>query len=318
MPEGTPGAKFAELRFARIGRAEGRALLDVALRTGRPHQIRVQLAHAGYPIEGDQRYNPAAQPGMQIRLWAYALTLRHPTLGEEMTFFSRPRDPQERPGAGFAAFPAQLMLLPAFSACRGVYADAELLVVDKHAGVEVETDLLAALEGLAGPLYPVHRLDANTEGLVALARTEAMRERLLAAFRTHEGVRKVYRAVLAGVPPAREGVLEHHLLKDAEAGHVRAVPAGTPGAQRARLAYRVLEARDGLALVEIELFTGRTHQIRVQTAAIGCPVLGDDRYGDRAANRRFHCRRQQLLAARLTLFGRTFESERTLSLPARG
>lgn len=317
VPEGTPGAKFAELRFARIGRAEGRALLDVALRTGRPHQIRVQLAHAGYPIEGDQRYNPAAQPGMQIRLWAYALTLRHPTLGEEMTFFSRPRDPQERPGAGFAAFPAQLMLLPAFSACRGVYADAELLVVDKHAGVEVETDLLAALEGLAGPLYPVHRLDANTEGLVALARTEAMRERLLAAFRTHEGVRKVYRAVLAGVPPAREGVLEHHLLKDAEAGHVRAVPAGTPGAQRARLAYRVLEARDGLALVEIELFTGRTHQIRVQTAAIGCPVLGDDRYGDRAANRRFHCRRQQLLAARLTLFGRTFESERTLSLPAR-
>lgn len=317
VPEGTDGARFAELRFSCIGRANGRALLDISLRTGRPHQIRVQLAHAGFPIEGDQRYNPAARPGTQIRLWAYALSIKHPTLGEDMTFFSLPRDPDPRPGAGFCAFPAQLALLPAFSACRGVFLDDELLVVDKNAGVEVENELCIALESLVGELFPVHRLDANTEGLVAFARTAAMRDRLLQAFRSHDGVRKTYRAVLAGVPSPRAGTLEHFLVKDADAAQVRVVPAGTPGAQRATLAYRVLEARDGLSLVEIELFTGRTHQIRVQTAAIGCPVLGDDRYGDREANRRFHCRRQLLLAARLSLFDRTFESERTLSIPAR-
>ena len=308
VPEGTAGAKRAELRFDTLAVRDGRALLDVSLRTGRPHQIRVQLAHAGFPIEGDQRYNPAARPGAQIRLWAYALTLRHPTQGEEMTFFSLPQ------GDGFSAFPAQLALLPAFAVCRGVYVDDELLVVDKHAGVEVETDLAGALESIVGTVYPVHRLDANTEGLVAFARTEPMRDRLLQAFRTHEGVEKTYRAVLAAVPERREGTLEHWLLKDPERAFVRVVPAGTPGAQQARLSYRVLQEKDGLALAEISLFTGRTHQIRVQMAAIGCPVLGDDRYGDREANHRFHVRRQQLLAARLTLFGRTFVSGRRLSL----
>lgn len=306
VPEGTEGAKRAELRFARLAQSGGRALLDVALKTGRPHQIRVQLSHAGYPIVGDQRYNPTARPGAQIRLWAYALTLRHPTLSEEMTFFSLPQ------GDVYSDFPAQLALLPAFAVCRGVYLDDALLVVDKNAGVEVETDLTGALESIVGEVYPVHRLDANTEGLVAFARTPAMRDRLLEAFRTHDGVEKTYLAVLVGVPEPRDGMLEHMLLKDAERALVSVVPGDVPGAQRARLAYRVLDARDGLSLAEISLFTGRTHQIRVQTAAIGCPVLGDDKYGDRDANRRFRAKRQQLLAARLTLLGKTFESQRPL------
>ncbi|MGN0784087.1 MAG: RluA family pseudouridine synthase, partial [Candidatus Aphodomorpha sp.] len=90
VPEGTEGAKRAELRYQKLAECGGRALLDIELFTGRPHQIRVQLAHDGYPILGDQRYNPAAKPGTQICLWAYALTIQHPTLGEEMTFFSLP------------------------------------------------------------------------------------------------------------------------------------------------------------------------------------------------------------------------------------
>lgn len=310
VPEGTPGSKRAELRYCRLAAANGRALLDVSLKTGRPHQIRVQLSHAGYPIIGDQRYNPAAHPGAQICLWAYALTLTHPTLNEPMTFFSLPQ------GEGYADFPAQLALLPAFSVCRGVYLDDALLIVDKNAGVEVETELCGALESTVGEVCPVHRLDANTEGLVAFARTEAMRDKLLSAFYTHDGVCKLYRAVLIGVPKAREGVLEHELLKDETRARVRTVPQGTPGAQHAKLSYRVLEVRGELSLAEITLYTGRTHQIRVQMAAIGCPVLGDDKYGDREVNRRYRVKRQQLLAARLTLFSKTFESARTLSFPA--
>ena len=366
VPEGTDGAKRAELCYRKLAACGDRALLDIELFTGRPHQIRVQLAHDGFPILGDQRYNPAARPGMQICLWAYALTIQHPTLGEEMTFFSLPGGSPNRgaaveerqtacagglanggaavggrqtdfPGgspkggaaveerqtacfgdspdgrSGFAAFPVQTALLPAFGVCRGVAMDDALLVVDKNAGVEVEQDLVPALESVIGPVYPVHRLDANTEGLVALARTEAMREQLLRAFRTHENIGKIYHAVVVGTPAQRAGTLEHTLQKDAAGAFVRVVAPGTPGGQPAKLAYRVLETRGGLSLVEIELYTGRTHQIRVQMAAIGCPVLGDDKYGDREINRRCRVKRQQLLAKRLTIGGRTFESLRSFS-----
>ena len=423
VPEGTDGAKRAELCYRKLAACGDRALLDIELFTGRPHQIRVQLAHDGFPILGDQRYNPAARPGMQICLWAYALTIQHPTLGEEMTFFSLPGGSPNRGAAveerqtactsapierrmdcaagspddmqtdctgaatgqkrtcasgspierqmdcfgdsaaqqrsdctgdspddmqadctgaatgqkracaggapierqmdcfggspdgrsGFAAFPVQTALLPAFGVCRGVAMDDALLVVDKNAGVEVEQDLVPALESVIGPVYPVHRLDANTEGLVALARTEAMREQLLRAFRTHENIEKIYHAVVVGTPAQRAGMLEHTLQKDAAGAFVRVVAPGTPGGQPAKLAYRVLETRGGLSLVEIELYTGRTHQIRVQMAAIGCPVLGDDKYGDREMNRRCRVKRQQLLAKRLTIGGRTFESLRSFS-----
>lgn len=351
VPEGTDGAKRAELCYRKLAACGDRALLDIELFTGRPHQIRVQLAHDGFPILGDQRYNPAARSGMRICLWAYALTIQHPTLGEEMTFFSLPGGSPNRGAAveerqtacagspddmqavctgapierrmdcaagspdgrsGFAAFPVQTALLPAFGVCRGVAMDDALLVVDKNAGVEVEEDLVPALESVIGPVYPVHRLDANTEGLVALARTEAMREQLLRAFRTHENIEKIYHAVVVGTPAQRAGTLEHTLQKDAAGAFVRVVAPGTPGGQPAKLAYRVLETRGGLSLVEIELHTGRTHQIRVQMAAIGCPVLGDDKYGDREINRRCRVKRQQLLAKRLTIGGRTFESLRFL------
>ena len=77
VPEGTDGAKRAVLSYRTLARAGGKALLDVSLETGRPHQIRVQLSSRGMPIEGDMRYNPAARPGTQIRLWAYALTIQH-------------------------------------------------------------------------------------------------------------------------------------------------------------------------------------------------------------------------------------------------
>ena len=84
------------------------------------------------------------------------------------------------------------------------------------------------------------------------------------------------------------------------------------------LAYRVLESRGGLCRAAIELMTGRTHQIRVQFAHAGHPVLGDDRYGDREINKRYRVREQQLLAKSLTVFGRTFTSCRALRLAREG
>ena len=304
VPEGTPGAKLAKLSFRTLAREGDLSLLDVDLQTGRPHQIRVQLSHAGFPIHGDQRYNPAAQVGEQIRLWAYALTIVHPTLKEEMTFYALPP---------FGEFPTAVKYLPAFRAGSAVYEDEDLLVVDKNPGTEVETDLLSELSAIRSPLFPVHRLDANTMGLVVLAGTEAAEADLLDAFARHE-TGKVYEAILVGAPKAPAGTLVHYGLKDEARAYMRLVDKDTPGALKMELSYRIVETRGGLSKAEIRLLTGRTHQIRVQMAALGCPVLGDDKYGDREANRRYRQKRQLLLAKRLTVAGKTFESTRELTI----
>ena len=301
--EGTEGAKIAKLDYALLARENGRSILDISLHTGRPHQIRVQLSTRELPIVGDMRYNPDARPGTQIRLWAYSLMILHPVQNEPLTFYSIPKWPE---------FSAQIRLLPAGSVCSGVYADNGMLVVDKKSGVEVEGDLIAQLGGLFDPLYAVHRLDANTEGLVVFARTETMRTALEDAFYRHE-TRKIYHAVLIGIP--KEGRYTHYAIKDPEEGMMHICGPNEPGAQKMELAVRILERGEReLSLCEIELFTGRTHQIRVQTAAIGHPVLGDDKYGDRETNRRYRIRKQQLLAKKLTVLGKTFESEKELSL----
>ncbi len=301
--EGSDGAKIAKLDYTLLAHDRESSLLDISLHTGRPHQIRVQLSSRGFPIVGDMRYNPGAKPGTQIRLWAYSLTILHPVQNEPLTFYSIPVWPE---------FPAQIRMLPAGSVCCGVYADENMVVVDKKNGVEVEGDLIAQLSGLFDPLYAVHRLDANTEGLVVFARTEASRAALEDAFYRHE-TGKIYHAILVGTP--REGRYTHYAVKDADSGTVRIARADEPDAQRMELAIRVLKRGDnGLSLCEIELFTGRTHQIRVQTAAIGSPVLGDDKYGDREANKRFRIRKQLLLAKKLTILGKTFVSEKELFL----
>ena len=171
--------------------------------------------------------------------------------------------------------------------------DGELLGVVKPAGLPVDVDeqgvgadtLLSRAREIEPGARLCHRLDAGTGGAMLLALTDEAEARLLSAFERHQ-VTKAYRAVVKGAPPAA-GTLTHYLVKDAAAAHVRALDAPAPGALKARLAYRTVARGEGRALVEIELFTGRTHQIRVQMAHIGHPLLGDDKYGDRWFNRRW-------------------------------
>ncbi len=88
VPPDRPDAKEARLRFRTIARDEGLALLAVALETGRHHQIRVQLSHAGWPIWGDARYNPDSRPGQSIALFAHALSFPHPVGSEPIALFA--------------------------------------------------------------------------------------------------------------------------------------------------------------------------------------------------------------------------------------
>ncbi|ALS22612.1 RluA family pseudouridine synthase [Paenibacillus naphthalenovorans] len=128
----------------------------------------------------------------------------------------------------------------------------------------------------------VHRLDRPVGGVMVFAKTSKAASRLSDAVRTRS-IRKVYTAVVHGRPLPPQGTLRHHLLKDTKTNTVSVVPQTKPGAKDAILDYRVLDHQDGLSLVQVELQTGRPHQIRVQFAEIGCPLAGDQRYGGRFA-----------------------------------
>ena len=123
-----------------------------------------------------------------------------------------------------------------------------------------------------------HRLDRPVSGIVVFARNSKAAARLAEQFRERT-VQKIYLAVTERVPDQPHGRLCDWLLKDAAAAHVTVVEPGTEGAKEAVLDYQVLEVRHGQALLEVELHTGRMHQIRVQLAARGCPIVGDLQYG---------------------------------------
>ncbi len=123
-----------------------------------------------------------------------------------------------------------------------------------------------------------HRLDRPVSGIVVFARNSKAAARLAEQFRERT-VQKFYLAVTERVPEQQQGRLSDWLLKDAVAAHVTVVPPMTEGAKEAILDYRVLAERDGRALLEIELHTGRMHQIRVQLASRGYPIVGDLQYG---------------------------------------
>ncbi|MBP1155325.1 MULTISPECIES: RluA family pseudouridine synthase [unclassified Paenibacillus] len=128
----------------------------------------------------------------------------------------------------------------------------------------------------------VHRLDRPVGGVMVFAKTSKAASRLSDAVRTRS-IRKEYTAVLHNRPAQPQGTLKHHLLKDTKTNRVAVVPQSNPGAKEAILDYRVLGHQDGLSLVQVKLHTGRPHQIRVQFAEIGCPLVGDQRYGGRSA-----------------------------------
>lgn len=128
-----------------------------------------------------------------------------------------------------------------------------------------------------------HRLDRPTSGVVLFARTEKALDRLSALFR--EGaVAKVYWALVAERPPRETDTLTHWLRRNPEQNKSWAVEGPGAGAREARLSYRLVGSLDRYHLVEIELHTGRHHQIRAQLAAIGCHIKGDLKYGAPRSN----------------------------------
>lgn len=128
----------------------------------------------------------------------------------------------------------------------------------------------------------VHRLDRPTGGVMVFAKTSKAAARLTGQM-TGGGFEKKYYAVLCGVPSKERATLVNYLRKNSVNNTVYVCTESEEGAKYASLAYEIKDTKGGLSLAEITLHTGRTHQIRVQTAAINCPVYGDMRYGGEKA-----------------------------------
>lgn len=130
----------------------------------------------------------------------------------------------------------------------------------------------------------VHRLDRPVSGIVLFARTSKGASRLSEQFRLRN-ITKKYLAIVEGVPAKGNGKCRSWLLKDEQTNLVRIVPEGSTGAREGRLTWTVIEQGKSRAILEIELETGRSHQIRVQLAEMGHPICGDVKYGSTTKTR---------------------------------
>lgn len=199
-----------------------------------------------------------------------------------------------------------------------VYEDENLLLVDKRAGLAVHPhdgaeygktliDHIQAYLYAKGEWRPreenaftpalCNRIDRNTAGIVIAAKTAEALRIMNQKIKDRE-LDKRYLAIVEGTPSPERGTLRGYLFKDAKRNRVFVTDTPQTGAKSCETRYRVLKSRNGLSLVECELITGRTHQIRAQFAHAGHPLLGDGKYGklDRHTERKY----QALCSYRLT------------------
>ena len=179
-----------------------------------------------------------------------------------------------------------------------VYEDNHLLVVNKAPGEIVQGDktgdtpLVETLKLWLKEKYAkpgnvfcgvVHRLDRPVGGLVIFAKTSKALSRLNEMFRNGE-VNKTYWAITRNLPPKEEDTLTHYITTTERNNKSYASLTEKKGSQKAVLKYRHIASTDRYHLLEVNLLTGRKHQIRVQLSAIGCPIKGDLKYGDKRSN----------------------------------
>lgn len=200
-----------------------------------------------------------------------------------------------------------------FDPQRILYEDNHLLVVNKRAGELVQPDpsgdpaledeiknFLRVRDGKSGNVFlgVVHRIDRPVSGAVIFAKTGKALTRLNEMIKTRE-ISKYYWAITERPPMPESGTLSGYLVRDGRTNKSRIYTKPVPNSKEARLNYRLLGGSKNYFLIEVELLTGRHHQIRAQLAAAGCPIRGDLKYGAARSNRdgsiSLHSRRVEFL-----------------------
>lgn len=185
-----------------------------------------------------------------------------------------------------------------------IYEDNHIIIVNKKSGEivqgdktgdrplsEIVKDYIKAKYSKPGAVYlgVVHRLDRPVTGLVVFARTSKALTRLNKMFASKEEVRKTYWAIVEvrnekSALPSSFTTITHWLARNEKQNKSYAYDHEVPGSKKAQLCYRLLARGEHYDLLEVQLLTGRHHQIRCQLAAIGCPIKGDLKYGARRSN----------------------------------
>ena len=180
-----------------------------------------------------------------------------------------------------------------------LYEDNHIIIVNKESGEivqgdktgdvplsEIVKDWIKLHHNKPGNVYlgVVHRLDRPVSGVVVFAKTSKALARLNAMFAKHDEVRKTYWALTKKRPAQEEGTLTHWLVRNEKQNKSYAYDNERPNAKKAVLNYKVIGATDRYTLIEVELLTGRHHQIRCQLSKMGCPIKGDLKYGAERSN----------------------------------
>ena len=191
-------------------------------------------------------------------------------------------------------------LLEANFSLKIVYEDENILIIDKPSGIEVTgtqslTSVIHNQYANCGFLpMPCHRLDRNTTGLVLYAKNQESLDILLKKFKNHE-IEKHYLALVYGVPKQESQTLTAYLFKDSKKSLCYISDEPKKGYSKIITSYYVLEKNsNGTCLLDVEIETGKTHQIRAHLAHIGLPIVGDGKYGNYEINKKLGYKSQQL------------------------
>ena len=218
----------------------------------------------------------------------------------------------------FETAPQKYDFLKASKKLNIVYEDENIILCDKKAGVLCHPDdkeyADTLIDRIKRYLYEkgeydpqnessfvpalVNRIDRNTGGIVIAAKN-AESLRILNQKMKDRELHKFYLCIVHGTPKAKSGLLEGYLLKNEDKNIVKISKNRFTDSKEIRTKYSVLDSKNGLSLIEVELLTGRTHQIRAHFASIGHPLLGDGKYGTNAQNKKYGYKKQCLYSYKL-------------------